>query len=278
MDQLTGKELPKALTSYDVLKSLAIILMIIDHFGLHFYPDEMWFRTIGRLCVPIWFFLIGYANTITVPKTFWLAALIVTASALVSGQFLLPLNIMFTIMIVRYLRQKGVMNCLNSAEALRGMFFIILLLALPSSIIVEYGTTALFFAIIGYIVRHRETVNEAIKPAYTRLFAVLSFLTFFILQGLNMPYLHYDQALFLLFGFTFVGIGLWLFKPLVFVDAPKYMALSLIRILQFLGRRTLEIYVVHIVIFRAIAMVLDPEGYGFMDWDIVPMSMVAIFI
>ncbi len=48
-----NKILPRDLTSYDLLKTLAVILMIIDHVGHHFFPDEMWFRVVGRLCVPI---------------------------------------------------------------------------------------------------------------------------------------------------------------------------------------------------------------------------------
>ena len=138
------KILPKDLTSYDLLKALAIILMIIDHMGYYFSPDEMWFRVLGRLCVPIWFFLIGYAKTTEIPVRFWGAAVLVALSALVTGQYVLPFNIIFTIIIVRLLRQKGLMNCLSSGEALRGMFFIILFMIIPTSILLEYGTSALF--------------------------------------------------------------------------------------------------------------------------------------
>ena len=66
------QSLPKELTSYDLLKSLAVILMICDHIGYFFFPEEMWFRTLGRLCLPIWFFLIGYARGDEVSKLFWI--------------------------------------------------------------------------------------------------------------------------------------------------------------------------------------------------------------
>ena len=62
VDILKTKTLSSYLTSYDLLKTLALVLMVIDHIGYFFYPEEMWWRVLGRLSVPIWFFLIGYAN------------------------------------------------------------------------------------------------------------------------------------------------------------------------------------------------------------------------
>ena len=43
---MTAKALPKDLTSYDLLKSFAVILMILDHIGYCFYPAEMWFQAL----------------------------------------------------------------------------------------------------------------------------------------------------------------------------------------------------------------------------------------
>ncbi len=36
--------LPAPLTAYDLLKTLAIILMVVDHIGAYFFPDQMWWR------------------------------------------------------------------------------------------------------------------------------------------------------------------------------------------------------------------------------------------
>lgn len=272
------KILPKELTSYDLLKALAIILMVIDHVGHHFYPDEMWFRVIGRLCIPIWFFLIGYAKTTELPRRFWIGGLIVAVSGVVAGQYLLPLNILFTILVFRYSRQGFVRNGLRSPDALRGMFFIILLSTWPTAVLFEYGTIAVLFVLIGYIMRNKEAVYQNIEPQYVKIFMVVSFLSFFFVEGVNLPAVSSPQAWFMFFGFSGVGLILWNFKPVVYVNAPRHMAPSIIRLLQFLGRRTLEIYVVHIVIFRGIAMVLYPDKYKFMDWHFVPSSVISMFI
>lgn len=52
--------------SASVLKLIALIFMVIDHIG-HFFPEvtPMWFRLLGRISAPIFFFLFieGYTHT-----------------------------------------------------------------------------------------------------------------------------------------------------------------------------------------------------------------------
>ncbi len=271
------KMLPKELTSYDLLKALAIILMITDHVGHHFYPDEMWFRILGRLCVPIWFFLVGFAKTTELPKRLWIGGLIVAVSGIIAGQYLLPLNILFTIIALRYLRGGLVRNGLHSPDALRGIFFIILFMGLPTSIFFEYGTISMLFVLFGYIVRNKEEVYQTIEPQYVKIFVLISFFSFFLIEGLHLPAVSPTQAMVLFFGLVGVGAMLWNFRPVVYTDAPHHMAPSVIAVIQFMGRRTLEIYVVHIVAFRAISMVLYHDRYVFMGWHYVPSGLISMF-
>ncbi|PCI57060.1 MAG: hypothetical protein COB36_01970 [Alphaproteobacteria bacterium] len=271
------KMLPKELTSYDLLKALAIILMVTDHVGHHFYPDEMWFRIFGRLCVPIWFFLVGFAKTTELPKRFWVGGLIVAVSGIVAGQYLLPLNILFTIIVLRYLRGGLVKNALHSPDTLRGIFFIILFMGLPTSIFFEYGTISMLFVLFGYIVRNKEEVYQTIEPQYVKIFVLISFFAFFLVEGINLPAVSPSQALVLFLGLAGVGVTLWNFRPAVYIDAPHHMAPSVIAVIQFMGRRTLEIYVAHIVVFRAISMVLYQDKYVFMNWHYVPSNLIYMF-
>ena len=71
---MASKTLPSSITSYDILKTFAVLTMIIDHIGLYFFPDEMWWRVIGRLSFPVWLFLIGYAQSRDIPKLLILGA------------------------------------------------------------------------------------------------------------------------------------------------------------------------------------------------------------
>ncbi len=270
------KILPKELTSYDLLKSLALILMICDHIGHHFYPDEMWWRVFGRMCLPIWFFLIGYANTTQLSKSLWIGAVIVAASAVVSGQYIFPVNILFTILILRHFRQMTILRTFHSLEAMRGMFCILLFLYIPTQLVFEYGALAMLMALCGFIVRNKERLQEHIEKKYLILFYSSSFVFFFLALAIVFPYLTGDQSLFMMAGFAVIGLVLWNFKPVEFSKARTFMAGSFISIFQFMGRRTLEIYVVHIVLFRGVAMYLYPEQYPFLDVKIAPEGLLAM--
>ncbi len=278
MIKAISKPLPKELTSYDLLKALAIILMVIDHTGHHFYPDDMWFRVIGRLCLPIWFFLIGYAKTTEIPNKLWAGGIIVTMSAIFSGQYLLPLNILFTIIVLRIMRASVVLRCFYSADGMRGIFLILVFLTFPTAILFEYGSITMLFVLIGYALRNKDELAKDIDLQYIKIFAALSFLAFYILQGINLPHISEAQALFMFAGFTVIGFMLWNFRPAKYVDADRYIAPSIIKVIQFMGRRTLEIYIGHILIFRAVCMYLYPDQYGFFDWNYIPHSVISAFI
>lgn len=270
------KILPKELTSYDLLKTLALILMICDHVGHHFYPDEMWFRILGRLCLPIWFFLIGYANTAQLSKSLWFGGILVALSAVISGQYIFPINILFTMLILRYFRQATVIRAFQSPESLRGIFLIIVFLYFPTQVMFEYGALAMLMVVFGFMVRYKDTLEERIEKKYLILYAFSSFLIFFLTLGVALPSVSESQALFLLIGFAVIAVILWNFKPMEFPKARNFMAGSFISIFQFTGRKTLEIYVVHIILFRGIAMYLYPEQYTFLDWKWAPPGMIGI--
>lgn len=53
-----------------VLKLIAVISMLIDHTGAVLFPEEVWFRIVGRLAFPIFCFLIaeGYTHTRNVKR------------------------------------------------------------------------------------------------------------------------------------------------------------------------------------------------------------------
>ena len=69
------------LTSY-CLKLLAAATMVIDHIGVVFYPDDDWFRIVGRISFPlfVWLLVQGEAHT----KDVWQYGLRLAALGLVS--------------------------------------------------------------------------------------------------------------------------------------------------------------------------------------------------
>src|SRR3974377_1164736 len=55
----------------DWIKTAAIILVAVDHIGYFFMEDDAWWSVFGRFAAPTFFFLMGYAQTRTVPS-YWI--------------------------------------------------------------------------------------------------------------------------------------------------------------------------------------------------------------
>ena len=275
VDILKTKALSSHLTSYDLLKSLALLLMVIDHIGYFFYPEDMWWRTFGRLSVPIWFFLIGYANAREIPKLFWIMAGLVLASAIVAGEYLFPLNIVFTLILARFSVDWLFARGLRNREAFTGMFFFLFLLSVPSLVFLEYGTLGLLFTFIGALRRNEHLIKVSGWMLWS--FIAASGLGYILVQGVLLPSLSGLQLLVFVVGMAALSIGLYYFRPAQFerLDAKKFPPLALI---QFTGRRTLEFYVLHLVALRGIGMVTDPERFSFLQFDIFAFKQLQTIL
>ena len=61
----------------DWLKTAAIVLVSVDHIGHFFIENDSWWSVFGRLAAPTFFFLMGYAQTRTVPLHWiWLGVIL----------------------------------------------------------------------------------------------------------------------------------------------------------------------------------------------------------
>jgi hypothetical protein len=68
---------PHAVDNTDWLKTAAIILVTVDHIGHFFMENDRWWSVFGRLAAPAFFFLLGYAQTRTVPLPWiWLGVIL----------------------------------------------------------------------------------------------------------------------------------------------------------------------------------------------------------
>ena len=268
---LVNSKMPSALTSYDLLKSLAIVLMFIDHVGYFFFPDEMWLRTIGRLSVPIWFFLIGFARTREIPKLFWVAALVVMGSSLIAGEYLFPLNILFTLILARLSVDWLYIHAMRNREAFAGMFFFLSLMALPSLVFSEYGTLGFLFTLMGALRRHKDDI---VAPAWmVPAYVLASAAVYILVQSMLMPALSVAQFLFFVGSMLFLCAGLYRFEPAVF-ERINLKSFPPIAALMLTGRRTLEIYVLHLLVLRAVAMVIEPERFALGEFKIFAFTQV----
>ncbi|MEM6780953.1 MAG: TraX family protein [Pseudomonadota bacterium] len=260
------KTLPKEITSYDLLKTVAIILMIIDHVGYYFFPEtEAWWRTFGRMCVPIWFFLIGYARSRDIGPKLWIGGGILVVANIISGMYILPLNILFTILLCRLLLDEVMRVAIRHVSTLGAVTFALIILTLPTAFLTEYGTQALMITMFGWMVRHQKE-TRSLQKDIIEIFLAVNIVVFVFLQSLFFGF--NDQQTFVLGVGTVLAFGfVWLFKPKTYPKATQAIPGIFVSLIQFTGRRTLEIYVAHLLLFKAMGMVMDPERFGLFNWS-----------
>jgi hypothetical protein len=251
------------ITTYDLVKTLAIVLTVLDHIGFFFYPENDWFRVIGRACVPVWCFLIGYASSRDTGKDIWIWATALLASNIVFGGNLFPLNILFTFIAIRLVIDRMASVMFRNWEVMLYAFTALALLIIPTMLAVEYGTSALLLALAGYAVRHRDDLPVSLNCQRIYIGAAISVFTLMQLVLFPFDSLQSKTCAFLV-GAS--GLMMYFFKPLQFPSASTRLPGVMVDAVQFTGRYTMEIYVIHLVLFKGIAAYYGLEKYGFFDW------------
>lgn len=274
MKAAIDKDTPE-LTSYDVLKTLAVLLMVADHIGYYFYPEQMWWRVFGRLCVPVWFFLIGYAGTRPVPKAFWIGGAVLALANIVMGGYVFPLSILFGLSLARLWIDGIMRRALHGYEAFSGMVFMMILLAYPAGALVEYGTIGALFAMLGFIHGRKEAMRIGFWPLMG--FIAVSAFAYAVSQLALFPTLTGGQFLVFCAGLAVIMIWLFHFSPRIF---PRFSRIGgpVLPILKLTGRHTLAIYVLHILLFKACAMLLRPEAFSFLSFSWMPPGSLSLFL
>ena len=258
-----GKILPPDVTSYDILKTAAVLLMIVDHIGYYFYsdPEILWFRAAGRICVPIWFFLIGYSASQRIPAIFAIGAVILIAANFVTGLAILPLNVLFTMIAARLLVGPLMEAVFRKRTLIWSLTALLFVLIVPTYSLTEYGTQGLMLAIFGYMMRHRESMpDQRIITQYAVFNLVLFIAIQQILFGFSQP-----QLVFMAAGVLATGVWLYNFKPETLPRLTGRLGPGA-TLLKFTGRRTLEIYVAHLVLFKFISLYLGDERFQWFRW------------
>lgn len=240
----------KNVNSYDLLKTAAFLLMLIDHIGVYFYPDETWLRVIGRFCVPIWCFLIGYAMTRKIGYDLWLGVATLIIANIITGGAVFPITILLTFIIIRLALDPVARLGLASKERFIILISIIFIGLFPSMMLVEYGTAAFALALSGYAVRH--------GGVYAIPLYISGFIVFIFSQIVTFNF-EFIQTMSLIAGVGFIAYGLWRFSPAEF---PHFKNEIMLAVFKGVGRHTLILYVLHLILFKVIAASLALNGYA----------------
>ncbi len=234
-------------STHDFLKCVAVLLMICDHIGLYFCPDQEMWRAIGRICVPIWFFLPGYARPgrMGTEILFW-GALMVVASITLS-ETVMPVNALLAVAICRIYVNYLARTEYNGHNVIFHMAMLLIWLPITTHLF-AYGSLALMFSLAGYLCKH----YAGSMAAKTGL--AIAWLAFVVVQQV---YFNFDTPAIVVMTIGTAAVCLYLaVHRTVFIDASNWRMLA--APINFIGRNSLYIYALHFMAFQYIYRQMHP--------------------
>ena len=263
------KILPSEITSYDLFKTLAVALMIADHVGYYFFPEDNWWRVFGRMCVPIWFFLVGYAQSRDMGLKMWAGAGILIIANFITGMSIFPLNILASMLAVRMALDGVTKKFFEVENVFWPIVLIMFFLIVPTMLVVEYGTQGLILSVFGFIIRRRNEFN--ISKNLVDKYTIAAFLMFVIPQTVFFGFTQ-NQFMVMSAGVMVMMMALFFFQPRTFPRLTKFLPRPFVWFLHIGGRRTLEIYVLHLFLFKFMGAILEPDRFVWFDWKWLTMT------
>jgi hypothetical protein len=254
---------PLAVDNTDWLKAAAIVLVSVDHFGYFFMEDDLWWSAFGRLAAPIFFFLLGFAQTRTVPLHWiWLGVVLTLLESWNADWTWVAPNILLSLALIRIARPYG--QILVQRHGWAGFFLLVcgMLAVLPiTSKIVDYGSEGWLWALCGLcqrmyvdgrtVVDGRGTTQNSAplmramteKVGLMRLLACVVAAVVYVWQEqreYSFPRFHFAAFI---FGIGVLSVSLCLFqRGPSRIQPPEAIA----GFLRFIGRHTLEIYAIQL--------------------------------
>lgn len=260
--------------SHDWLKAIAILLMVVDHIGVYFFPNEYLYRFVGRFSFPIFFFLIGYTYqglrhdspadsgawknyytklpaslqklldffwAFTIKSDLLLCLVLITLTNYVLTQEIFPLNILFTVIVCRV-----VLYLLNKYHLLDNWlivtWLVLALLHVPLLFVYEYGSVAILISMVGYLIRQNR--KSGIKDLS---FIVLSYLSYCASQMIFFPAtFNYLVSLYTGIAVLFVLLSDYKFQKTYFLPNITVVNYTI----MFISRYSLYVYTAHLLAFK----------------------------
>jgi hypothetical protein len=241
-----------AYTSLDAMKLFAIVNMTVDHIGLYCFPHELWWRTLGRITFPVWFFLAGYSRSRRLSTALWIYAAILILDRPFMAYPLLPLNALVSIILCHFL-----LNKLEDYQWLPSALPWIIITFIPltffTTSLFEYGSIAFLFALFGRMIALKE-------KKYFWLLFITSYVTFLYWQFLWFKF-NLAQGIYVSAGTLWVMW--WLAHFTNKVIWPDWHASKVKTFITVLSRNTVPYYFYHLLFIEILAALLIDQGFHF---------------
>ena len=254
---------PNVVDNSDWLKTTAIALVVVGHFGYFFMQDPNWWSVFGRMAAPVFFFLMGYAQSRTIPfRWIWLGAILTLLDSWNNVWMWMAPNILFSMVLIRVARPHVKMLLERYRWVAFTVLVCVLLAVLPiAANIVDYGAEGWLWALFGlcqriYIDSRKTTSMGGAAPipaklvhsavpyvGIMRLVACIVAAVVYVWQEQNEFWFSQVQLAAVTVGVTILSIGLYFFiRGPSRIQPPEPIA----RTLHFIGWHTLEIYVIQL--------------------------------
>ena len=258
-----------AVDNTDWLKTFAIILVSVDHIGYFFIENADWWYAVGRMAAPPFFFLLGYAKTRSVPHYWiWTGIILTLLDSWNTDWTWVAPNILLSLALIRVARPHVQAFLQRYGWIALALLIAGLIVALPSAAnIADYGAEGWLWALFGLsqrmyvdnkpladpdgMIQSSLASGYALtdKPGLMRLLTCLVAASVYVWQEqMEFTFSHVQLSA------VIVGICALSLSLCLFIRGPSRIqpAESVAGALRFIGRRTLEIYVIQLAGFEII--------------------------
>lgn len=250
MQVVMPQRTPVRVSSTDWFKLVGIAAFLIDHYGLFFVLDDTWWRIIGHIAAPIFFFFIGFARARAVPASWIIWGLVLTGINWWIDDDL-TLNILLNFALMRFALRF--IDRVASTPLRLGVFAVVSVLVLPVfGEFFDYGAQGWLWGLFGYAQR---TWRDG-DLAFAKARFIFAFIAAFIYAFVEIE--TYDLEGLDAFGLSAIILVLTLallrFDRNVSALQPPA---TLAPIIVWLSRYSLEIYAISLFLMQDIFYVFQ---------------------
>ena len=246
---------PYVVDNSDWLKTAAIALVAVGHFGYFFIDDADWWSVFGRMAAPVFFFLMGYAQSRTIPfRWIWLGVILTLLDSWNTYWMWVAPNILLSMVLIRMARPHVKILIHRYGWVAFVVLVCALIAVLPlAANLVDYGAEGWLWALFGLCQRMYVdgTVQSPASPAHPitqnvglmRLLACFVAAVVYVWQEQKEFWFSQDQLATVILGVGVMSLFLYLFRRGPSRIQPP---VPIAGALHFIGWHTLEIYVIQL--------------------------------